>query len=157
MRLRGGSESDPFEVCGFDGMGVVALAGVSGGGGFKEENAGFAGSDRLVLDAARDDAEFALFQRGDAVAKVDFDLSVEDEKKFVFVGVMMPDVFALKFGEFNILAVELPHHFWNPVILKRRELFGKVDRSRLQTDAPPLFQAVNTSNVAKFASRGSKV
>lgn len=119
--------SDPFEVGGFDGMSVVDLAGVSGGGGFKEENAGFAGGDGLVLDAAGDDAEFSLLKRSDAVAKVNFDLPVEDEKKFVFVGVMMPDVFALKLGEFNVLAVELPHHLWNPVLAKGCELVGEVD------------------------------
>lgn len=105
-----------MQLVGFDGVGVVDVAGVSRGGGFEEHDGAFVFGDGLVLDAAGDDAELSFAERDHAVSKVQIELAGEDEEHLVFIGMVMPDVLALKLDELDVLAVELADDLGGPVV-----------------------------------------
>ncbi len=112
---------------GFDGVGVVDVAGVSRGGGLEEDDAAFVLGDGFVLHAAGDDAELAFAEGDDAIPKVQIELAGEDEEHFIFIGMVMPDVIALKLDELDVLAVEFADDLGGPVFRDKAELLIQID------------------------------
>jgi hypothetical protein len=147
------ANSDPFQGIRLKGVGVVDVAGVPSGDGFKKHDAAFVGGDRLVIHAVGDDAEIAFTEDQYLVttclsrflacrarfAVVHFKRTCENKKHFVFLFVVMPDVFALKLDEFDVLAVQLADDLGGPVVGEGGEFRGEVDElNRILSSRIPL-------------------
>src|SRR5438105_5034350 len=83
------AESEGFE----DGLSqlVLNVAGVEGGGGLEEEDVRLLLGDRPMLDAARDDQEFPLFQPDVAIAQLHAEAALHHQEHLVFVLMVVPD------------------------------------------------------------------
>ena len=72
------------------------------------------------------DEELARIKRDDALAEMDFEMTLENEKQLVFVLVVVPHELAHELDEPDVLAVELADDARAPVLRELRELLGKV-------------------------------
>jgi len=79
-----------------------------------------------VLDAARDDEEFALAEDDGAVAELDVDGAAHDVEKLVFLGVMVPDELPLELDELDVLPIQLADDARLPPLGKGLERAGDV-------------------------------
>src|ERR1700747_1008881 len=79
-----------------------------------------------VLDAFRDDDEFAGRDENVAIAEAHFHAALHDEKHFVFVVMVMPDECAFKFHDLHVGFVHFADDFRAPVFSNLRELFIQI-------------------------------
>ena len=88
-----------------------------GGDGFDKDDPAFVFGDGVVEGAARDHAEVA---GGEVDVGLAFDLDThaafEDLEELVLVIVFVPDEFALEFGDFYVLVVDLADDFRRPEV-----------------------------------------
>ncbi len=96
---------------------VSDVAGVERCSGFEEDEVDFLNSYRLVLDTAGDDDELT-FVEGDIglSAETNGECAFDDVEEFIFVCVVMPDEFALEFGDAQVLTVEFGEDAWLPML-----------------------------------------
>jgi len=95
----------------------LSVTGVLGGDGFDEGDPAFMFGDGVVEDAARDDAEVAGGE-GDVGLVFDLDThaAFEDLEELVLMVMLVPDEFALEFGDFDVLVVDLADDFGGPEV-----------------------------------------
>ncbi len=74
-----------------------------------------------------DDDKFAFTDGQVALAEFDGQCAFDDKEQFIFVLVMMPDKFALHFGEFDIGVVQFTGDFGTPLFSEQVEFFVQVD------------------------------
>ena len=91
---------------------------------------GFGGCDRLVLDAAWNDAEFPDLKCSALIAKFNLQLSTEDQKTFFRIRVLMPDKFAVEFGQFELIISQLGNHLGGPLFVELAQFPREVDDGR---------------------------
>jgi hypothetical protein len=113
VRRLASAASDFLQLGG--GQFAFDISGVEGRSGLEQENLNLLLGERAVLDAALDDNEFARFKPFAAVGEIHAETPFDHEKHFVFVVVMMPDEFALKLHQFDLLAIQLTGDFGLPV------------------------------------------
>jgi hypothetical protein len=68
---------------------------------FDQDNVDFFVRNGAVLDAVRDDNEFAFAHQTFTIAEFHAEGALHDEKKFVFLIVMMPKKFSFEFDGFH--------------------------------------------------------
>jgi hypothetical protein len=102
--------------------------------GLEQENPAFFVGYRFVLDAPRNDDEFALFDPFVTVAKFHAETAFDDEEHFVFVLVMVENEFAFEFVELYVLAVEFGGDVRLPVFGDLGEFVGDVDLVHVASD-----------------------
>ncbi len=112
--------------CG-NGAFVCSVAGIECTGRLEEHDLDFFGGDRPMFDAVRDDDELTLVETDDAVAQVQFETAGDDQEHFVLVFVMVPVEGALKFDQFDLLAVKFAGDARLPVMVDVGEFFRQVD------------------------------
>ena len=96
-----------------------------------------------MFDAARDNAELPGLKGDAPVAELDDHLSTPDEKKLVFIFVMMPGECAGKLYELQFLTIHFGDDPGSPMFLDERELFDERDFRHGISLATPGVIAVN--------------
>ena len=86
--------------------------------------------DRLVLDAAWNDAEVTGLKCSGLIAKFNLKLSAEDQKPFFGIRVLMPDKFAFEFGQFELIVSQLSNHLGCPLFAELVQFPREVDDGR---------------------------
>ncbi len=111
---------------------IFHVAGVERRSGLEEHDPALFFGDRLMLDAARDDDEFAFadpfmaFAKG-FIAEVHAEAAFDDQEHLVFVVVVMPYEFGVGLHQLDHLSVELAGDMRLVVFGNFREFFGDVD------------------------------
>src|SRR6202030_4276788 len=105
---------------------VAHITGVESGLGLEQDNMDFVVGFWHVLDAFRDDDEFAGRDKNVAVAEAHVHAAFHDEKHFVFVVVVMPDECAFKFHDLHVGFFHFADDFRAPVFFDLRELFIEI-------------------------------
>src|SRR5271155_4009320 len=113
-------------------QGIADIASVESGRWFKEHNVDFLAGNRTVLSTSRYDHEFTLLQlHGFFAARrifvVHAKVAVYHQEQLVLLVMVMPDEFALKLNQLDVLPVQLAYDFRRPMILKRGELLRQID------------------------------
>jgi hypothetical protein len=114
------------------GHGVADVTCIQRTGRLKEQHVNFNTSDRTVFCPARYDHEFtlaelhALFRAG-CILKFHTEATMQNQEQFILRLMMMPDKFALKLYQLDVLPVQFAHDFGRPMILKCGELLRYVD------------------------------
>src|SRR6266852_8132548 len=116
---------------GLAGKLIFNVAGIQRRSGFEQHDFAFFLSKGPVLDAARDNYQFAGFDPFFAIAAIfaiiHAKTSFHYQEQLVFMVVMMPGEWSLEFNELNQLAVELTGDARIPVIVDERKLLGEID------------------------------
>ena len=86
-------------------LSLVNVSGVERGFRLHQDEVDFFVGDRAMLDAARNDDEFAFADERFAIAELHAQRAFDDEEKFIFVVVVMPDEFAFEFDRFDMAVV----------------------------------------------------
>ena len=86
--------------------------------------------DRLVLDAAGNDAQVTGLKYSGLIAKFNLKLSAEDQKTFFGIRVLMPDKFAFEFGQFELIVSQLGNHLGCPLFAELVQFPREVDDGR---------------------------
>src|SRR4029077_16639514 len=81
---------------------VGYVSGVQSGFRFNQDDVDFFVGDGTMFDAARDDDKFPFVDDGLVAAKLHAQAPFDDQKKLVFVVMMMPDKVALELDGFEI-------------------------------------------------------
>jgi len=71
--------------------------------------------DRAMFDALRHNEHFSRASPDNPIAKLNFDLTRQDEKEIVRVIVFMPNKLPLHFDHHQVMPVELTHYAGLPV------------------------------------------
>jgi hypothetical protein len=72
--------------------------------------------DRAVLDAARNDNKLAFSERQALIAKVHPEAASQDQKEFIFFGMLVPDEFTLKLHQLHVLAIQFANNARIPMV-----------------------------------------
>ena len=91
---------------------------------------GLGGCDRLVLDAAWNDAELTGLKCSGLIAKFNLELSTEDQKNFFRIRVLMPDKLAFEFGQFELIVSQLGNDLGCPLFAELVQFPREVDDGR---------------------------
>lgn len=84
-----------------------------------------------------DNEHFAWAKRNVSFAHLDCDLAFEYQEEVVSVVVFVPDELSLDFDDDEVVAIELAHSPWLPVLSECGELLSEVNR--IQPRRLPLF------------------
>src|SRR6202041_796467 len=107
------------------------VACVERGGRLEQDDPAFLGGHGPMLDAARHDDEFTLFdplvRMIVMVAELHAEAALDDEKHFVFAVMMMEDELAVELYELYLLTIEFGGDARLVVVGDFREFFGDVD------------------------------
>src|ERR1700688_4907172 len=116
-----------------------------------------------MLDAARDDDELTFTDDGFAVAKFHVQRAFDDEEKFVFGVVMVPDKFTLQLDRFDFAVVDCANDAGVAVVGEAAELFFEIDGFHFAPElrVPARFCPQQTGRrawflVSKFRNRGGE-
>src|SRR5438445_6368233 len=93
------ADSDALELC--DRPFVDDVSSVQRRFWFDQDNVDLFVRNGAVLDAVRDDNELAFAHQAFTISKFHAERALYDEKKFVFVIVMMPEKFSFEFDGFH--------------------------------------------------------
>jgi hypothetical protein len=93
----------------------------------EQQNRHFLLCEWPVLHATRNDNEFTLLDPFLPIAEIHAESAGQDEKQLVFVFVVMPDEFALKFHQLYELAVETANDFRPPMFGKKSEFVSEIN------------------------------
>lgn len=110
---------------------VLNVSGIERGGGLKQKDFAFLCRKRPVLDAARDDNEFARLDPFATFVSV-FPIvhaktAAHDQEHLVFSFMVMPGEWSLKFHQLDELPVQLAGDTRVPMVFDEREFFGEID------------------------------
>jgi len=75
-----------------------------------------------------DDHEFALIDPQVSIAQPDQQTALEHEEQLILVSVVVPDKLALELDQLELHVVDLVGDLGAPVVLKRFQLPGDIDR-----------------------------
>jgi len=100
---------------------------VSGGSRFEQEALHFLVCHRPMLHSMRDDQEFSGPEIHNPIAEFDSQDAADGEKELVFTVVPMPDEFAPKLHQLDLLAVKFSNHSGAPVLGNGLEFFINID------------------------------
>src|SRR5262249_17614939 len=103
---------------------------VRGAIGFDEQKVDFLLGDWPMLDALWHHVEFAGRQPYLAGPELNDEISLENEKEIVGLGMRMPDKLALQFDDHHVMPIELRDNLRGPVLRKGAELLAKTDGCR---------------------------
>src|ERR1022692_241117 len=108
------------------------MARIESTGGVKQHNVNFLGCHGAVLSASRHDHKFTFrklhgFLSTCGIFVIHAERAVNNQEQFVFRVVMMPNEFALKLYQLDVLPVQLADDLGRAMILKCGELLRHVD------------------------------
>jgi hypothetical protein len=87
----------------------------------------FLACDRAMLDALRDDEQFAGAERHGAVAQLDVEHTFKHQEEIVGLVVLVPDELAFELRHHHVVTVVGRDRARREVIAERRELLGEID------------------------------
>src|SRR5690242_14882137 len=83
-----------------------------------------------MIDAARDDEEFAGVEIHRSIAKLHPEFTAHKEEHLVLIVVVMPDELAQEPDQLDLLAVEIADDLRAPVLGELGELLGEINFGR---------------------------
>jgi len=82
--------------------------------------------DRTMLRAFGYDKQLAGAESHVSVAKLNLDVTGENEEKIIGVVVSMPNKLASYFDDHQIVSIETADNAWLPIVGEGRKLMGKI-------------------------------
>ena len=96
-------------------------------GRFKKQHGDFFLRHGPMLHAARHDQKLSFVKRHAAVAKLHSKRAVNYQKKFIFIGVAVPDELAFELDQLDVLSVQFAHNARIPMIVYQGKFFVNIN------------------------------
>src|SRR5579885_2996350 len=110
-----------------DGALVLHVAGVERALRLKQQQMRLFRRKWTMLDAARDDEEFAFFQPDVAVVQLHQQASLHHKEQFVFAIMVVPDEFAFDLFQLDMRVIQVAGNSGMPIVVEEAELLRQID------------------------------